>query len=277
MRVSDGTKILQGVSNMLKNKIGISTLRGIPVKESVDFALNCGFEAIEIQTDYLPCEPEKQDECIEYAQKSGLIVSLHAPCSDINISALNRGIREESIRQVKKAINIAARHKLRVVTFHPGRLSSLRENAEEKWIVMLESVEEISDYAKNKMVYIAVENMEHRSRELLYTIEDFKKFEVLAKNNPYFGVTIDFSHFATNKIYNPELTHLQIPVHNIHLSQCAEDKPHLPLYVNGDIKLDTIIEFLERYKINTTIILELKSIFEKDVYRKSYNVLRNKF
>lgn len=259
----------------MNNKIAMSTLRGVSVNKSVDFAVECGFSGIEIQTDYLLEDVAEQNKSLEYAVKNGLTVSLHAPCGDINISALNRGIRRESVSQVKQAIDLAEVNGGRVVTFHPGRLSSARENIEDKWKVLLDAVCEIAEYAKEKKVYVAIENMEFRKKEVVYTVDDLNRFENIGKNNPYFGVTLDFSHFATNKIYAPEISELKLPVYNVHLSQCVNRKPHCPLYEDGEIEINDIQKILDSCGYESVIVLELKSIFEKDIYIKSREFLLN--
>ena len=258
----------------MKNKISMSTLRGFSVKESTKFALDCGFDGLEIQVDYL-CDDEKaREEEIKYAINSGLDISLHAPCGDVNISALNKGIRNESVVQVKRAIDLAKGYNLRVVTFHPGRLSSAREKSSDKWNVMLDSVSEIAEYAKNQKVYIAIENMEFRKKELVFTIDDLNRFEEIARNNEFFGVTLDFSHFATNKIYSTNLDGLKLPVYNVHLSQCVDSKPHYPLYETGEIDICKVFKILHKYDYNSTVVMELKSVFDKEVYKKSKEALR---
>ena len=257
----------------MKNKISISTLRGFSVKESVKFALDCGFDGLEIQVDYLCDDKKAQEEEIKCAINNRLDVSLHAPCGDINISALNKGIRNESIAQIKRAIDLACKFNLRVVTFHPGRLSSARENLSDKWSVMLDSVSEIAEYAKNKKVYIAIENMELRKKELVFTIDDLNRFEEIARNNEFFGVTLDFSHFATNKIFPENLTGLKLPVYNVHLSQSIDLNPHYPLYENGDVDIGEVLKILQKYNYNSTVVMELKSVFDKEIYIKSKKAL----
>lgn len=250
----------------------MSTLRGITVKNSVDFAIECGFDGIEIQTDYLSLTDK--DKEIRYALEKGLSVSLHAPCGDINISALNRGIRKESVSQMKEAIDLAQKHCLRVVTFHPGRLSSARENVEEKLAVLFESVQEISNYAKEKKVYIAIENMENRKKEIVNSIDDLNKFEYFSKENPFFGAAIDFSHLATNKIFVEQSTDIQLPIYNVHISQCVDGKPHYPVSDTGEIDIGRSIDFLKQRGYDSHIVVELKGIFDTKIYRESYNYLR---
>ena len=257
----------------MKNKISISTLRGISVEESVKFAVDCRFDGIEIQMDYLPDTEKEERNVIEMAMRAGLDVSLHAPCADINIASLNNGIRKESIAQIKSAIDIAEKYNLRVVTFHPGSLSSAREKETDKWNVLIESVSEIAEYSKTKKVYSAIENMELRKKELVLTAEHLNSFYSLAENNEFFGVILDFSHFATNGIFAKTIGDIRIPIYNVHLSQSVNSKPHYPVYEEGDIDFREVLEALQKYNYNSVVVMELKSVFDAEVYKKSKMVL----
>ncbi len=252
----------------MKPVISMSTLRGIPVKDSIALARECGFGGIEIQMDYLPETEEETDAIFQMARDAKLRVSLHAPCGDINISALNRGIREESIRQVMQTIDLAARYKVGPVTFHPGRLSSAREDREEKWQVLRRAVSLISRYALEKDVFVGLENMEARKKELVLSVDDLNRFADL--ENPRFGVTMDLSHFATNGITDPERPLL--PIHNIHISQSREGKPHLPMQDGGSVLTGALKQWLQNY--TGCIVLELKSIRDPEIYRKSLEWLK---
>lgn len=254
----------------MSTKIAMSTIRDLPVTESIDIAVKSGCNGIEIQTDYLPENQAEIEYVFSYAKENNLTVSLHAPCGDINISALNKGIRMESIRQVKEAIDLAAKYNARVVTFHPGRLSSARENIETKWQVLLESVSEIALYAKYKRVYVAIENMENRKKEIVFSIDDLNRFASIGNDNPYFGVTLDFSHFATNEIFCPELDKLALPVKNVHISQTVDLKPHFPLYEdNGSVKTDYIVEQLKNVAYDSFYVMEIKAQTDYKIFEKS--------
>lgn len=255
--------------------ISMATVRGIPVTESIDYAVKSGCGGIEIQTDYLPEDEARRDAVFAYAKQCGLYVSLHGPSSDINISSLNRGIRRESVRQIREAIDIANRYGLEKVTMHPGLLSSARENAEDKWQVMLESVAELAAYAAESRVHLGIENMEKRKKELVYTVEDLNRFASVASGNDYFGVTLDFCHFATNGILNPELGKLALPVKNVHVSQCIDGKPHFALYRDGEICFDHVAELLDAINYTGSVTMEIKSVYDPQVYADSRKVLES--
>lgn len=247
----------------------MATVRGIPVTESIDYAVKSGCAGIEIQTDYLPEDQGERDAVFACAKQCGLHVSLHGPSSDINISSLNRGIRRESVRQIKEAIDIAARYGLEKVTMHPGLLSSTRENVEDKWVVMLDSMAELASYAREAEVHLGVENMEKRKKELVFTLADLNRFSTLAEGNPWFGVTLDFCHFATNGILAPELTELKLPVKNVHISQCIGGKPHFALDRAGEVSTENVARMLDAIGYTGSVTMEIKSVYDPMVYAQS--------
>ena len=253
--------------------ISMATIRGLSVMDSIDVAAKAGCGGIEIQTDYLPEAESERAAVFAYARQQGLYVSLHGPSSDINISSLNRGIRQESVRQIKEAIRIAKRYDVEKLTIHPGLLSSARENVEDKWQVMLESVREIADYAQRMQIHVGIENMEKRKKELVYTVADLNRFAEIAAGNPYFGATLDFCHFATNEIFAPELDQLQLPVKNVHISQCIDGKPHYALDQEGQIDFANILAMLCAVGYTGSVTMEIKSVYDYQVYSVSRAVL----
>lgn len=254
----------------MDRKIAMATIRGISVMESVEIAHQCEFTGVEIQTDYLPEQERECDAVFERIRQYGMEVNLHAPSGDINISAANRGIREESVVQVKQVIDLAKKYSVRNVTFHPGRLSSMREDREQKWRVLLGSVKNIIDYATQQEVYISIENMENRVKELVKDITDLNRFVQVSNGSPYFGVTLDVSHFATNGIASPDLRKLELPVRNVHISQCADKKPHLSLDIpKGEVQLEEVVKGLKKDNYQGLYVIEVKSIKEASILRKN--------
>ena len=128
---------------------------------------------------------------------------------------------------------------------------------------MIQAVSAISRYALKRDVFVGLENMEARKKELVLTVEDLDRFACL--QNPRFGVTVDLSHFATNGITDPLKPRL--PIHNIHISQCRDGKPHFPMQDGGTVLTGALEQWLENY--DGCIVLELKSIRDPEIYRKS--------
>jgi sugar phosphate isomerase/epimerase len=132
-------------------------------------------------------------------------------------------------------------------------------------------VEEIAAYAKEQQVYVALENMELRKYELVYTLEDLNRFAYIGKDNPYFGVTLDFAHFSSHGIYEPDLSELKLPVLNIHLSQCIDGIMHKTLAGEGGVvHVPEVCKPLHDYGYTGRIIFEMGNGYED-----SLEILRN--
>ena len=228
-------------------------------KEWIDYAVESGFKYMEISARNLPEDPSEKDKIINYAKKKGLEMSIHSPFGKNNIIDTDEENRRKSIAQVKDTIDLAAKHNLISVTFHPGRLSNEDESEEDKWEQLLKTVAEIAEYAKEKRVYIGLENMEKRPFEFVLTIEDLNRFSEIGKDNPYFGVTLDFVHFSSLAITNPDLSKLKLPVHSVHLSQGFDGKMHFPLTVeNGMVDLKNVCELLKNYGYASLVVFEVR-------------------
>jgi len=139
-------------------------------KRWIDEKVEQGFSYMEVATSKLPEDDKDQDKIISYALSRGLTLNLHAPYGINNITSTNPEHRDSSIANVKKAIDLAARNNLGVVTFHPGRLSDDAESPEENWEKMMVIISDIVQYAKERKVFLGLENMERRPYELVYTV-----------------------------------------------------------------------------------------------------------
>lgn len=226
-------------------------------KTWTDKLLRHNISHMEIAVANLPENEDDQHKIISYALAQGIALNLHAPYGINNISSTDKELRAFSIANVKRSIDLAAKYNLGVVTFHPGRLSDEKDDPEKIWSDMLETVADLAQYAKEKQVYIGLENMELRPYELVFTIEDLNRFAHIGENNPYFGVTIDFAHYATLNIGLPDLRALKLPVHDVHLSQVVDGKPHISLArANGAPDVDAVCRLLMEYGYDGFIVLE---------------------
>lgn len=222
-----------------------------------DMLLQGGIHHVECAAVNLPESETDKDAFITYALSQGLSINIHAPYGENNITSTDRERRSSSIANVKASIDLAAKYGLDVVTFHPGRLSQESDDPEEIWADLMVVVSDIAQYAKEKHVYVGMENMELRPYELVFTIDDLNRFAHLGENNPYFGVTIDFAHYVTLGIGLPDLQALKLPLHNVHMSQIKDGRPHFPLTcTDGPVNVDGICRRLADYGYSGTIVLE---------------------
>ena len=216
-----------------------------------------GFRYIEIATSALPDEESEQDRILRYAKSLGFTVQLHAPFGKNNISARDDALRHSSIANTKHAIDLAQRHGIDMVCFHPGRRSDEAETPEENFPRLYEAVKEIVEYAREKCVHVALENMERRPYEYIMTIEDLNRFAPLGQENAYFGVTIDFCHYSSHTVGELPLSKLLLPLFDVHLSQNAGGKMHRNLDEEGVVSYPLVCSMLDSVGYDGCIVLEV--------------------
>lgn len=246
-------------------------------KRWIDEMLDAGFSYMEIAVSKLPEDETAQDEIISYALSRGLTLNLHAPYGINNISSSDEARRASSVANVKHSIDLAARHGLGTVTFHPGRLSDDTETADKNWDRMMAIVADISQYAKAKKVFVGIENMELHPYELVYTVADLNRFARFAENNPYFGVTVDFTHYSSHGIGMPDLGKLKLPIYDVHLSQNIAGKMHRALSSEGGLlDIAEVCRRLLDYGYDGLVVLEVLEDYmgeSKDTLQKILKTL----
>ena len=168
----------------------------------------------------------------ENLESTGLLATVHAPYSDLNLASLNYPIWRESIRQICSCIHHAADLTDRV-TIHPGFVSPVGKLVPEKvWEMQKTALVEIGRYAEDHGLLACVENM--------ISIKDFlcrypEEILGLTEGIPGIGITLDVGHANTNGLvdaflkYIKEVNHLHI--HDNH----GQSDEHLAL---GDGAID---------------------------------------
>lgn len=233
-------------------------------KSFTDALLAHGVSHMDYAAARLPENPDDIHELITYAVSRGMHLNIHAPYGENNISSTDPERRATSIANMKGSIDLVAKYGLGVVTFHPGRCTEETDDPDVIWADMMNAVAEIAEYAKEKKVYVGIENMELRPHELVFTIDDMNRFAPLCENNPYFGATIDFAHYATHNIGLPDLKALKLPIHNVHISQVRNGSAHHALtFTDGIVDIEAICRLLKDYGYDGQVVLEIASnVFE---------------
>lgn len=124
----------------------------------------------------------------------GLEVYLHAPTVDLNPASVNRGIREETLKQLKEAVDMAAGIGASLITTHPGVIHKPFPRIWEMCMeYALQVLGEAADYAKGMSVTLSIENMPNRPTYLCTNAAELDKF----RRRCGCGVTIDVGHAIT--------------------------------------------------------------------------------
>lgn len=210
-------------------KIGFSTLSQFmkSTEEMVSIASRDGFDMIELLSEG-PSRPEillENPTSLKSFKETDLEIKIHAPTIDVNLASINPGIRQESIRQTQKALDLADAIGATSITTHPGivhrREKYLREMAME---LLIDSIKQCVEHTETLNTKISVENMPERFSFLCNQAEELER----VVNECGCEATIDLGHANTTP-YPEEF--LDIPhIGYYHLNDNNGEKDqHLPL------------------------------------------------
>jgi len=212
-------------------KISLSTkvLGKTDLKESLLMIAEKGYHGAEIWADQVYRDIDDLYAFKKYLRKLQLDITLHAPTGDLNISSTNEEIRAISVRQTESSIELAARLEVALVTVHPGRKTSSKDDPELNRNLQVESLDKLLRTAERNGVCLGIENMEQRKNEtIVYPQEVNRLLEIVGSNN--LGITLDIAHAVTipdMDIYE-YIREIKKILH-VHISDSTEAITHLPL------------------------------------------------
>ena len=154
---------------------------------------------------------------------------MHCPVLDVNIASPNRGIREESLRQYRAALDLAKELGARLVVLHPGRKSSPREAAAAHWSYQVEAMGRILPYAEELGVVAAVENMD--SGQALYSVQQWAHLDQLFADcaSAQRWVCLDTAHLQDTSAVLSFIHQAGPCIAHVHLSDATGQHLHLPV------------------------------------------------
>lgn len=236
-------------------KLGFTTLALFMEhnKDIIKLAKKHEFEIVEI----LGEDPFYEKDKGEF-KDCGLDIRIHAATVDINVASLNKGIRNESIRQMIKCGNYAEKIGAKTITVHPGKIGR-NEPRLRNWALEIacESIGEIMD---NTNVEISVENMPVRQSFLANKVEELE----MIQNETGCALTIDTGHGNTCNNLEEMLNLKNISYCHLNDNDGIKDQ-HITLG-DGTLNLNLL------KKIDVAII-ELNNF---DNILKSQNILKEK-
>jgi len=221
-----------------------------PLGEVIDLAREQGVSWLEVWTEHF--WRDDRGDLIRRLRQSGLNLSVHGPIGDLNITSSNRGIREESIRQVVQAIEEAAAMDARVITIHPGYLTGRQDTPADIWEMQIEAFRRFAARGKELGLTIAMETMEKRNKEVVIHPEIANPI-VDAVNMENFGVTFDISH-AHTVMDVVEFIRALRKISHIHISDTKAGKVHV-LMGQGEIAFGPVLRTLKE-KYDGALVIE---------------------
>jgi sugar phosphate isomerase/epimerase len=224
-----------------------------------------GFEGWEIVDEGLQkVEGEFKSRVKEIRETTMLVLSLHAPLSDINIASVNEPIWEESIRQVKESIERTYEFIDDICVVHPGFFSPLSIQMPDKAIQKaVTSLKALCDFAADRGLRIAVENLTSANMLLgRYPDELIQLVRGVDRDN--LGVCLDVAHAYTTRTLDTFLgiTAQADDVEIIHLhasDNFGSDDLHLPLG-KGSLDWAKVLNGMNDTAYKGLMVLELYSL-----------------
>lgn len=197
------------------------------VAETLALASELGYDGVEVWIDDLVRSGAAPRDVRADAERRGLPISVHAPSYDLNPTSTNRGIREESVRQVLDALATARDLGARIVTVHPGQLSARADVPEDYWPAQVAFFSAVFGRAREIGVVAAAEHMEKGLKHIFGTPEDVARLHrAVAEAGLPFAYTLDVAHCHTHGIAVAEFIARAGPPAHVHLSDASAEKTH---------------------------------------------------
>lgn len=167
-----------------------------PIQTGIERVARLGYDGVE-----LVGEPDQQDETAirsaleEQGVVASSIVSIYTPQRDIVSSSAD--IRANAVKYVKGNIDYASRLGAEVVTFTPTACMKIAPEADlaQEWSWALDAARELSGYAGDKGVRLALEPWNRYETYLINRTEQALRFldEV---DSPHMGYMVDTFHMC---------------------------------------------------------------------------------
>jgi sugar phosphate isomerase/epimerase len=210
--------------------------------EALMFAVENGFDAFEVNIYFPSIDLDdwnwKEIEAIKkISQDEEIEISVHAAFYELNMAAFLKGIREESIRYVKKSIDLCHELGGEVVTVHPGKFTYAIEPGASldtdpllkiQWDHNIESLKRINAHAESKGITLCLENLGWNY--VAQSFEDMLKIRDEVGDTLQF--TLDIGHARINAKGGVEegFRVLGDNIRHIHFSDnFGKEDEHLPI------------------------------------------------
>ncbi|MBQ3736988.1 MAG: sugar phosphate isomerase/epimerase [Candidatus Methanomethylophilaceae archaeon] len=184
-----------------------------------------------------------------------LTYSIHAPFNDINIASLNESVREMSVIELIKIMNMASELDIKTVTIHPGLYSMVVSGLEDRSIMAAKrSLRTLDRMAQECGVRLCVENMPGFRFFLGQTAEQMS--ELLEGTN--LPICLDIGHANTTGQLNEIIDTLGNRIVNVHIhDNDGKQDQHLTIG-EGTIDFDDCLKRLSSY--GGRYIIECKTL-----------------
>jgi Sugar phosphate isomerases/epimerases len=205
-------------------------------------------------------------EAKDIIYKHGMELSVHAPFLELNIAAFCSGIREESIRVIKKSVDFSEQLRAKTLVVHSGEFTfdTIPENnrtndniiTKKQWNHNIDSLRSINDYANSKDITVCLENIGLSPHSIDRCFEDL--LEIRENVGDSLRFTLDMGHARLTEGAEKGIRLLGDSIYHIHLTDnLGKHDDHLPLG-DGNYDYSNYAKFLRDFL--HIIILEVVEI-----------------
>lgn len=255
-------------------KISLSTkiLWQINLMDSLKLIKEKGYDGAEIWENQIHRDIEDLSWFKKYLQQLGLEITLHSLNNDINLSSTNNEIRKVSVKQIVESIKLASKLGLKIITVHPGRKTSSKDNLDRIWELQVDSFSQLVKVAKEHDVFLGIENMESRAKEMIIFPKDVNRL-ISNIRSKCVGITLDLAHIATigSLAVKEYISELQEKIIHVHLSDSNNTTTHLPLGW-GKLNLPEMLFALQKEYDKNVVIEGYVPGREIEVLENNFNI-----
>ncbi|MBS4208045.1 sugar phosphate isomerase/epimerase [Bacillus sp. FJAT-50079] len=211
------------------------------MEDVLQIAKRFKFAGVEVWADHFWHHGSDPRQVNQIRENLGLDLTMHAASWDINITALNDGIRRQSIGEIKRSIDLASEIGANNITLHPGKMTLTTLEKSIFIDLLLESLQVLSNYAKEKGATLSLELMEAIPKEFIISPNAINR--ITEGFHPYLQTTFDVAHISLKQ--DPFQQFRQtLHINKIHISDVNEQQLHIPLG-DGLLGANTLKHFLQ--------------------------------
>jgi sugar phosphate isomerase/epimerase len=211
---------------------------------------NLGLSGIELWAEQVWHSQMQTREIVQAIRQNELEASLHAASWDLNLCALNEGVRRQSVEEIHRSIKLAVAIGAKNVTVHPGKRTLTADWTEWHAECLQESLSQIEEIAKTYETTVSVELMEEVKKEFMTEPHELNR--LIEPYSELIQTTFDAAHISLGKNIIDAFNQLN-RVNHIHLSDSTATKYHVALG-EGELDLGPFIEYIKN--TSYTVVLE---------------------
>jgi len=226
---------------MLRLGISSTCIWQLSPVEAIHFTKKLALSSFELWADHYFSHGESPKDIKAAFRDTGLVPIVHAASWDLNLTSTSRQVREFSMQQVRKSIDLALAIGARIITIHPGRRSFLMAEEDEVSQLQQEAFEALLGHIGERDLHICIENIEKTAKEVMVSEEDFLQF-FSGKNDPLY-VTMDVAHLESYERIAGFYSALKQKIKHVHISDLNPVEMHLPMGM-GVLDVKRVLSFL---------------------------------